>query len=452
MKILQIAYYYPPMGGAGVQRSLKFSKYLGACGITPVVLAALDPHYVRDDSLGAEVPGDVAVHRVPHTPLLAALAARRRTPPAATSMPDLHAQTTTAGKAKAGLRDTALAGWQALQWPDEMAGWARRAAPLARRLIAESRRSGDPIRLVFSSSPPTSAHGLAQGLAQEFSLPWVADLRDLWTDNPAYCAPRWRAALDRRRETALLNHASAIVTVTRSWASLLAQRVGAHKPIAFIPNGYDESDFSGPALQPRRPPVDGRFRLTHVGTFYGPRKPAALLEGFEQLHRTDPVAAARLCLRLVGNIGARFDNVLAAFELRHPGIIERVPYVPHAQAIAEMTGADALLMVVGGSATTAATAGWLPGKLFEYLRARRPILVLGPPTGEAAAIVRGCAAGVTVDESDPAAIAAALAALVNGGVEAGAGRPGASDSIERYERRALTAQLASFLRQVAGHD
>ncbi|HJW11687.1 MAG TPA: glycosyltransferase, partial [Albitalea sp.] len=244
MRILQIAYYYPPMGGAGVQRALKFSKYLPEFGVQPVVLAALDPHYVHDASLAAEVPAGLAVHRVEDTPLLARLAARRRTSASggAAAAPS---------RWRTVLRDTVLATWHALQYPDDKARWARRALREARAILRDQSSRGEPIELIFTSSPPASAHWIGERLSREFGLPWVADFRDLWTDNPAYAAPAWRRALDRRLEQRWFDRASGVVTVTESWQRLLAARRGAEAPVVFIPNGYAEADFQGLSLPAR---------------------------------------------------------------------------------------------------------------------------------------------------------------------------------------------------------
>jgi glycosyltransferase involved in cell wall biosynthesis len=439
MKVLQIAYYYPPMGGAGVQRALKFSKYLGAFGITPVVLAAHDPAYVNDVSLAAEVPAGVTVHRVEHRPLLQRLMALRSrwaavAPEAAAVHPAVAAKPT---PARAWVRDTVLATYAALRFPDDKSDWARAALRDARALIREH-----DIRLIFSSAPPVSGHWLAARLARETGLPWVADYRDLWTENPAYAAPGWRRALDWRSESAWLRDAAGVVAVTPSWREGFARRLGVTCPVAFIPNGYDEADFAGLAALERDPSV---FRLVHTGTFYGPRDPGVVLDAIERYLR-DPLPGARpLRLRLIGNMGSRFDARLAAFAAMHPGVVEAVAYLPHREALAEMMAADALLLVVGAGRGTrhgAVVAGTLPGKVFEYLRSGLPVLLLGDENGDAAGIVRRNAPHWVADETDPARIATALRAMLG----AAGPTPPTEGQVAQYERRELTRQLAEFMR------
>jgi glycosyltransferase involved in cell wall biosynthesis len=486
MKILQVAYYYPPMGGAGVQRALKFSKYLPEFGVQPVVLAAHDPGYVSDASLLDDVPAGVRVERIEHRPLLQrALAWRsRRQHAAAVVAPPVAASSSL----RPSTRDALLKAYAALQFPDDKAGWARRALAAGRRLIRD-----EGIELVFSSAPPVAAHALGQRLAREAGLPWVADYRDLWTDNPAYGAPAWRSRIDRRTETAWLQRAAGIVTVTPSWQRMLQQRWGAAKPVAFIPNGYDEADFAG--LTPAARPAERVFRVVHTGTFYGARDPGGLLLGLATYLRAAPPDAPRLRVRLVGNIGARFAEPLRLFDTQHPGVIERVPYLPHRAALAELMAADALLLVVDPGAGPGGTAAALPGKIFEYLRAGKPVLMLGEPGSDAAELVRRHARGVVVDAERPERLAGALNTLIAGaadeapagpastgtsaaaaaraarsfdrhgplpavavgvaeaaGVAENAGVAGAvplSPDVAAFERRELAGQLADFFRRCA---
>lgn len=452
MKILQIAYYFPPMGGAGVQRGLKFARFLPEYGVQPVVLVCDDPHYVRDETLLAEVPPGLEVYRVPHSPWLARLAARQRASMAGAAPP--AASTPSAGPSlRSVLRDTTLRGIRALQWPDDAAPWARQALQQARHIVHSHAAAGAPIELVFSSAPPVSAHWLGQRIAQEAGLPWVADHRDLWTDNPAYDAPAWRRALDRRTEQRWLNLATGVVTVTPSWRELLAQRRPPGAPVAFIPNGYDEDDFAV-LMPPARDP--GVFTLVHTGTFYGPRDPAGLLSGLTR-YLDGRVARPNsghpaLRVRLIGNMGARFAEAVAAFSQRHPGVVESVPYLPHRQALAQLVAADALLLVVGGGRGPA-VRGWLPGKIFEYLRSGQPVLTLGEPDGDAAQLIREHSRGPVVNGDDSAGIAQAVADLVQGrwSNPAAAGRTiaahGSQASARIFERRELAGQLAAFLRE-----
>ena len=436
MKLLLVSYHYPPMGGAGVQRALKFSKYLGEFGVCTTVLAAHDPGYQHDESLLADIPGEVRVLRIEHRPLLQrALAWRSRAGAAASAAAPPVAPAAAGPRHR--LRDAALGAYASLHFPDDKAGWARRALGPALTLLHEQ-----GIELILSTAPPMSAHALASRLARQAGLPWVADYRDLWTENPGYAAPAWRRALDRRTEGAWLRQAAGVITVTPTWQQLLAARLGPGRQVAFIPNGYDEADFAELAVPQRD---DGVFRLVHTGAFYGPRDPGTLLEALALYLRDAPVGARPLRLRLVGPMGSRFAASLRAFETQHPDVVERRAYVPHREAVAEMMAADALLLVVGaagGGRSRAVVAGTLPGKIFEYLRSSRPVLLLGDEAGDAAQLLRQHGRGWVADETQPASIAAALRQMMQG-------EPAATPvaGVAAFERRALAGELARFLRQ-----
>jgi Glycosyltransferase Family 4 len=439
LRALMLAYYYPPLGGAGVQRSLKFSKYLPEFAVVPSLISADSSAYTQDASLLAEVPAGIDVLRLPHTPLLAKVVAlaqrygRRRAVPGAGAA--IAASTPAPGSTTRSThwRDQLLQGIGTLQYPDDKAAWSNQAERSARSLVQRQ-----PFDLIFSSSPPVSAHRAAMRVAQQARLPWVADLRDLWTDNPDYIAPAWRRVLDRRLESRLLGAASGIVTVSEHMAQALARRAGPQVPVVSIPNGYDEADFAGATARAREP---GTFCIVHAGTLYGQRSPQSFLQGVERLFERDATARARLRIRFVGNVGSRFEPLLIAFEARHPGTLERTGYVEHRRALAEILAADALLLVIGGDPASA--AGVMTGKLFEYLRSARPILLLGAPEGEAAQLVRSVGAGDALGHDDPAGVATLLANWMSGS----APQP-SPDRAAAYERRALTGRLGAFMHDV----
>lgn len=432
MKVLQISYHYPPMGGAGVQRALKFSKYFPEFDIQPVVLAAHEPGYVSDVSLVEELQSNVLVERIEHTPLLTRLRNRLeqvKVKPATQS-------TDAVGKAtgwKRSLRDFALRAYASSQFPDDKASWSRRAFQRACELVRDEK-----IDLILATAPPYSALALAARVAAATGRPWVADYRDLWTENANYSGPAWRLWLDRRTESAWLTKANGVVVVTPEMQRVLRARVPQSCEVALIPNGYDEADFVGkkPVEKPQNV-----YRIVHAGTFYGQRSPEDFLQAIELLCAREPAMAQRIRLRFVGAIGGRFAVALHAFEARWPGLLERTGFVTHAQAVEELLAADLLLLVIGCGNEA---RGVLTGKLFEYLRARKPVLLLGPDDGDAANLLRRYAVGAVAPADDPSAIAEQLRRFLSGEIDA---TVTAKESPECFERRALTGQLADFLYQ-----
>lgn len=181
---------------------------------------------------------------------------------------------------------------------------------------------------------------------------------------------------------------------------------------------------------------DADFRLLHARSVYGPRDTATLLEGLARTIEHDPRHAQPLRLRLVGQIGSCFAGTVARFRQEHPGVVECLPYVQHHRALAEMMAADVLLLVVGAGDARCdgeVVAGTLPGKIFEYLRAARPMLLLGNPQGDAAQLLRRHGRGWVADETKPEQIALALQQMMQAPRSAEAAPP----SVAKFERRAL---------------
>lgn len=436
MHILVLSYYFPPMGGVGVQRALKFVKYLPQYGITTTVIAAEDANYTSDPKLLEQIPPQCEVVRLHHAPLLTRLTSRLRVKAHnhSTSCNETQAKPELTHSTK--WRDNILRYYNALQMPDDKVGWGDQAFKSAVRSHAKR-----PYDLIISTSPPVTSHFVGARLKQRLGVPWVADFRDLWTGNESYNLPAWRKWLDMFAERKLLAQADGVVTVTDGFAEKLRQIAPASMPVRVIYNGYDEEDFSSIV------PLDkgtGRFLLLYAGTLYGKRSPQPFLKGLNYLLEREPVIAERLCVRFVGNIGSRFEPMLIDFERRYPGVIERHPFVAHNQIPAMLASADALLMILGGDSAGAV----LPAKAFEYLRMKRPILFIGPADSESSMLIQRTGRGISCDECSPEKIADGLKRIIDRSFHLGV-----DDSVvEQFERRRLTAGLAEFLQQVVASN
>lgn len=420
------------MGGAGVQRALKFSKYFPEFDIQPVVLAAHEPGYVVDATLVDELPPGLLVERIEHTPLLTRLRQRLEPVRDKHAAPSIGSAGTSMGW-KRSLRDFALRSYASSQFPDDKVGWSERAFTRACELVRDEK-----IDLILATAPPYSALALAARVAAATERPWVADYRDLWTENPNYVSAAWRRWFDLRAESAWLANVSGVVAVTPEMHRVLRARVPQACAMAMIPNGYDEADFLA-AVHEQKSEV--RYRIVYTGSFYGHQSPEGFLLAIELLFAQDPVTAQRLQVRFVGAIGGRFAASLDAFDARWPGVLERTGFVAHAKSVSELMSADLLLLVIGGGEKA---RGVLTGKLFEYLRARKPVLLLGPENGDAANLLRLYAIGAIAPADDPSAIAVQLKRFLSGEIDTSAP---AKESPECFERRALTGQLAGFLHQ-----
>lgn len=428
-RVLMIASAFPPTGGPGVQRSVKFAKYLPHFGWRPTVWtveAAED--LPRDETLSVDLPNEVSVVRWGSGSHLRAL---RRL---------VHAHADGSGVVP---RLAKAVDWRLGDWltrgplPDECAEWARASAQPACRLVERER-----IGVIYSTFSPASNHLLALLLKRKTRLPWVADFRDLWTDDY-----RYRENSDRRRsahrklEQEILEAADVVVGVSERQTRILASRVPYEQyKCVTITNGFDPADF--PERSGEKRPDDNTFLLAHVGRFDRWRTPKVWFAGLERFVETLGTDRRRFALRIVGHIDDSTRSRLQATG----ATCTFTGYVSHARAVQEMRSADGLLLNVPDGPNAESV---IPAKLFEYLAADQPILVVGPVDGEAERIVRSCAAGVTANFNE-IQIADALGRLFAGWY---AGRPlyGCDPVLlAPFRRDTLTGELASVFNRLVG--
>src|SRR5829696_359429 len=365
MKVLVVTMYWPPAGGAGVQRPLKLAGQLSRLGVEVHILAPEGTKWVqRDDTL--REPEAVVVHRT-----------RNIGPAARRPGEELH-----------GLRGIARVRRQlpivlrALLVPDASVLWNLTAIPAARRIATRER-----IDVILTTSPPGSVH-LVGFAVKRLGVPWVADLRD----SIASHAHRRR---DIRGERALARQVARRADAIVAASGAIAAEMSAIAPrgsVAVIPNGCDFDDFEGLAY--RQAP---RFRITHTGGFAGRRSPRPFLEALAR-------SGADVIARFVGDFQTA-DREWAE-ELGLADRLELVPYVPHGEALALQRDSEALLLIVpdaGGRGR-----GVLSAKVFEYLAAERPILAVVPPDGEAARLLGETGAAVVVAPDDVDGMARAI--------------------------------------------
>jgi glycosyltransferase involved in cell wall biosynthesis len=416
---LFLSYFFPPMGGGAVLRALKFVKYLPAFGWRPRVVAAAGGYHAYDPTLGEEVPSEAEV----------IWAGRRRGYDDAADMGRARARPRPGVIAKVGRR-AGLAARRFLSFPDVYAWFAGPAVREGRRWL--ERR---PVDLIFSTAPPFTSHVVAATLAREAGVPLVLDYRDAWTDNPFTTFPtpfhrRWA----RRAEDRVLARAAAVVAVTEGMADAFRRRVGAAAPVRLIRNGYDEADFAEAAAAP-----EGPFTVAYAGQFYPGRMPWTFLAAAGAFAEGRALGPADFRVFFLGPMPRAVRAGVHKFGVR----VDAAGQLSHRDAVRAMRAADVNLLVIGSQPGAGAT---LTGKIFEYLRAGRPILALVPPDGEAAALLREFGAGVVVEPDDAAGVEAALAALYDAGRREALPPP---EGLGRFDRRNLTAELAAVFDDVA---
>ena len=424
-RVLVIAYYWPPSGGSGVQRWVKFVKYLPAEGWQPVVFAPLGADYPSlDPSFEAEVPADVEVLRGRIWEPYAAY--RKLTGAKSTQVTEISSGPKT-WKQRLSLWIRAN-----LFVPDPRVGWVKPSVKQLKKYLKEH-----PVDAIVTTGPPHSVHLIGQKLHQATGIPWVPDFRDPWSRMyylkylPMTDAT-WRKI--RILEQRVLDSSQAVLACT----PLVQEEFQAQTktPVACITNGFDEEDFTGPA-----PAGDGLFNITHTGLFAADGNPLTLWKVLGQMAAEDAAFRDALRLRLVGKVDREVLEALSAAGLA--GNLVALGPQNHAAAVLEQRSATLLLLPLRNDPEYRPI---LPGKLFEYLAARRPILGIGQPDGAMARVLAAAQAGVTADWSDAASMKAFIAAawkqFCEGGVPATAG------NIGPYSRRATTHALALLLDQV----
>ena len=399
-RVLVLAYFFPPLGGAGVQRTLKFVKYLALIGWDATVISTRSRLYpARDPSLLEEVPETTRVIRTSALPLAHwfSLVLYR-------------------------LRLRRLFAW--VTWPDGGVGWLPFALWAGLRAVRRDRP-----KVIFSSSPPQSGHLAALVIHRLTGIPWVADFRDEWAaDAHRVDQPRTLARLAARAERAFTSHARRSV-VAAGYFDIAGLRTSDPRRVE-IPNGVDDADLATNI----HPPAD-RFVLAYVGTIYGIRDPSPVFRALAALVNRGEIDAGRFAVRLVGSLWLEGFEPPTGIEVQSTG------YVDHARALREMSAATALLLYVP-SASLAPS-----GKLFEYLASGRPILCLTHPDNLASRLVEAWGAGVVADPHDESEIERAIMTLWKRWQENGL--PDAEDvrarTLEQYSRRAGAERLAAVL-------
>ena len=428
LRLLVITYYWPPSGGAGVQRCLKFVKHLGHFHVEPTVIT-VDPaqasYPVRDESLLAEVPPAVRVIRTGTTEPF-----------------ESYKRLTGRAVPYGGFANEGKPGpvQQVLRFvrgnlfvPDPRRGWNRHALAAVEQLLA----AGEQFDAVLTSSPPHSTQLIGLALQRRHGLRWLADLRDPWTDIYYYqdlhhTPPA--AWLDARYERRVLTHADAVLVTSPETKRLFLAKNPALPAAKFhvLPNGYDESDFR----QPSRPPTDC-LRITHTGTITELYHLNRLLEAVAAGAAAHPAVPLRL--RFVGQVSAQLRGQVVAAGLG--GITEYLDFVPHDESVRYLLESSVLLMAIPD---VPRNLGILPGKVFEYLAAGKPILCVGPAGSDADKLLRECGAGQALPYEDSGLMRETLAALLARWQE----HPNLDlPALEtaRYSRRALAGELAGLV-------
>lgn len=436
MRILIISGYFPPFAPMSGVRAGKLAKYLLARGHDVRVLAAKDLPY--PPLLRVEIPSE-RIHYAKRLdinalPRMVAALRHRSSPSPAGSVAGATSTAGTATQTRSGLSRVLRRLVEFYQditnWPDPQIGWLPYAVAEGTSMLTTWRAD-----LIYATVPPLTGLLVARRLARRFDIPWIAEFRDLWVDHPYYDAPRWRRAIERIQERRVLHDVAGLVTVSDTWRDLLRQRFG--KPTITVLNGFDSDDYP---IEPLASDAGGgELSIVYTGTLYpGRRDPTPLFQAIARLGEKAP----RVRVRLYGADPATVSALARAAGVEQQ--VESHPAVPYDRVIELQRKADILLMLRWNDPSE---QGIVPGKLFEYIGARRPILCLGYDKGDVPDIMRARHLGLVSE--DPAAIATQLQAWIDGKERNGVLAPLPEAARENLSRADQFAALEDFMISLA---
>ncbi|MCQ2136504.1 MAG: glycosyltransferase [Bacteroidales bacterium] len=432
-RVLIISYYWPPTGGSGVQRWVKFTKYLPSYGWQPVIYTPENPEMLAvDESLAAEIPQQAEVIKThifePYEIYRKLLGKKKGGKNGAKEVNPINAGP------KSFAQKLALFVRGNFFIPDPRCFWIGPSVKYLRHYLKEH-----PVDVIVSTGPPQSMHLIAMPLAKEFNIPWVADFRDPWT-KMFYFKHLGLTAFSRKRheilEKRVLDRASAVVAVSPLVRDEFLQMTNT--PVELITNGFDQSDF--PGVEP-----DGFFNITHTGLFAADGIPDVLWKVLAEKAAADQEFARKLRIRLVGKTDREVIQSIIDAGLEDKLI--DLGYQAHKDAVIEQRRASVLLLPLRKEPEYKAV---LPGKLFEYLAASHAILGIGQSDGAMAAILRETHTGETVEWNDKEAMREFIDKLWKAFLVGE--DPYKPEDIERFSRNKLTAAMTALFDKLLNNE
>jgi glycosyltransferase involved in cell wall biosynthesis len=423
-KLLIITYYFPPAGGPGVQRWLKFVKYLPEFGVQPIVYVPKNPTYpIVDEGLVSEVSDQVIVikNKIIEPYQLASFFSKNKTKKIASGIIPNQKKQSFLDKTFLWIRGN-------LFIPDARVLWVKPSVSFLEKYIVENN-----IDTIVTSGPPHSLHLIGLELKQKLNVKWFADFRDPWTTIGYHKSLRlssYAAKKHKKLEHQVLNTADTIL-VTSKTTKAEFQEITT-KPIEVITNGYDVENVDKQTL-------DTKFTLAHIGSFLSERNPLFLWECLVELLQEIPEFKQHLQIKLIGAVSQEVLETITKFKLDK--YLNNLGYVSHNEAIAHQKKSQVLLLIEINSEDTKSI---IPGKLFEYMVSNRPIIAIGPKGSDFSDIITQTNTGVFFDYSEKMKLKSVILDFYNQFLEGKLQSNGVG--LQQYSRKNLTKQLAQLIK------
>ena len=434
-RVIVITYYWPPTGGSGVQRWVKFAKYLKDEGWQPVIYTPENPEQLAvDESLLEEIPADCKVIKtriVEPYELYKKFLKKSGHSKEAVEVNPVNAQNKSlAQKFAMWIRGN-------LFRPDPRCLWIGPSVRFLKKYLEEN-----PVDLIVSTGPPQSMHMIGRRLAKATGLPWIADFRDPWTKifyfkhlSMTRSTERWHKKMEKK----VLDEASAVVAVS----PLVQQDFQAmtQTPVELITNGFDECDFADERCTEADGGPDRKFVITHTGLFAADGNPTMLWTVLAEKCRKDDTFRKLMKIKLVGKTDEQITSSITAEGLGDN--LMNLGYQPHSEAIQAQRTASLLILPLRKEPEYMAV---LPGKLFEYLASWRPVLGIGQTDGAMSMILNTTKTGVVLEWEDKASIERFIDLCWERHLK---GELSVEDAdISQFTRKALTRRMAELFDRV----
>ena len=417
-KILIITYYWPPAGGSGVQRWLKFVKYLQDFGIEPVVYCPEYPNYeVMDDSLLNDIPDVITILKQPIFEPNTFLKKKKVATARVSSNPSLIQKTMQYIRGNYFI-------------PDARKFWIQPSIKYLREYL-----KNNPVDVIISTGPPHSMHLIAMQLKVELGVKWIADFRDpmsnLFYNDTLLLTDKSKKKL-QKLEREILQQADKVITVSEH---IQQEFQKIRKDVEVITNGFDD------AVTERSRSVDTKFTMSHIGLLPAQSNPKILWKVLRELIQEDLLFGQDFQLNLIGNVSNKVIASITEFGLKNH--VEVINYVPHSKAIELQKQSQVLLLLIPN---VNGAKGIITGKVFEYLTSKRPVLAVAPTDGDLANILKSTNAGIAIDFEDAAKLKSTILDFYKKYKEGNL--QSHCIGIQKYHRKNLTQQLAQLIKEI----
>lgn len=420
-RVLIITYYWPPSAGSGVQRWLKFSKYLPEFGWQPVIFTPENPDFaLQDNSLLKEVDNQTEVLKFPIWEPYQLFRSLKKHQP----------------KDTASILEYKDPGWvdQFAVWlrgnfliPDPRLFWIKPSVNFLRGICEQN-----DFKAIITTGPPHSMHLIGRDLKRKTGIPWLADFRDPWSNwefLDTLKLSKWARRKHQKLEASVFKEADSLMTISPTFKNEM-EGIGA-KNVQVVLNGYDPADIPASLSTPDfQSPV---LEIVYSGVIDGIRDPFPLLKALKIVFGD---TTGRVRLTFVGRVNESIKHLVAEDSWFNNHII--LPgYVSHKEVFSYYEKAQLLLLIL---TNTKNAKGNIPGKLFEYMATGREILALGDPQGDTSSIIKASGAGKVFAHTDESGLVQFLRNFLNEG-ESNLDKP----DLKKYSRKNITQQLALLL-------